>query len=136
MDHSHTSTTSHSVTRSFRACDAIVPVRPLASLRMDAEHTIVDEFVRALFAYEFLDGGADHDAIEQIHRGEIDDWVDALDRSGMFDEHTVGELAARWHAQPKLLFDALIADADEVTRRRCETAWAALDRLAPLAQLG
>lgn len=91
-------------------------------------------YVAAMFSYEFLGGGVDYDTIEAVHRGDVDEWVDALAHSGLFENATVAEIAAAWHREPKLLFDMLVRDADEMTAKRCALAWFSLDRLAPLAQ--
>ncbi len=103
---------------------------------MKSEDPCLKGLISAMFAYEFLDGGVDYDTIEQIHRGEIDDWLVALDRSGLFDEFVMTEIRDRWMRSPKVLFDILLGDADEMTIRRCTTTWAALDRIAPLADIG
>ncbi|TSD93966.1 hypothetical protein FOS14_21940 [Skermania sp. ID1734] len=89
-----------------------------------------------MFSYEFFAGGVVYDTLERIHRGEVDDWVDALESSGLFDVSTVLEMEHQWRQHPKSLLDLLLLDADEMTQRRCAISWAALDRLAPIAQLG
>ncbi len=93
-------------------------------------------YVAAMFSYEFLGGGVEYDTIERIHRGEIDEWVQALAHSGLFEKATVSNIADSWRAAPRQLFDMLVLDADEMTARRCSLAWSSLDRLAPLARLG
>lgn len=103
---------------------------------MKSEYQRLEGLLSAMFSYEFLEGGVDYDAIEQIHRGDIDEWLVALDRSGLFDELALVDVRDRWHLAPKILFDILLAGADEMTVRRCTTTWAALDRIAPLADIG
>lgn len=93
-------------------------------------------YVAAMFSYEFLGGGIEYDTIERIHRGEIDEWVQALSQSGLFDRAAIAQIADSWHQAPRQLFDMLVLDADEMTARRCSLAWSSLDRLAPLARLG
>lgn len=93
-------------------------------------------YVAAMFSYEFQDGGVDYDTIEAIHRGDVHEWAAALAQSGLFERATVEDAEDTWRRQPKLLFDMLLLDADEVTRRRCRMAWSSLDRLAPIAQFG
>ncbi|KAA0022767.1 hypothetical protein FOY51_12035 [Antrihabitans cavernicola] len=92
--------------------------------------------ISALFSYEFVDGGVDYDSLEQIHRCDIHDWVSALESAGLFDDAVVAEIEQAWRSNPKLLLDLLLAEADEMTMRRCLITWAALDRIAPLAQIG
>lgn len=100
--------------------------------------------VAALFSYEFHgsgtgngDGnGIDYDTIEAVHRGDVGEWVTALQSAGLFDRAVVEDVAAAWRRQPRLLLDMLLVDADEMTRKRCAMAWISLDRLAPLAQFG
>lgn len=93
-------------------------------------------YVAAMFSYEFLDGGVEYDTIEAIHRGDVTEWVVALAHSGMFESSTVIEAEHTWQRRPRLLLDMLLRDADEMTCKRCDLAWASLDRLAPLARLG
>lgn len=93
-------------------------------------------YVSAMFSYEFQDGGIDYDTIESIHRGDVDEWVTALAQSGLFERSTVLDAEYTWKYRPRLLLDMLLCDADEMTRRRCDMAWASLDRLAPIAQFG
>ncbi|CAM2872500.1 hypothetical protein [Skermania piniformis] len=94
------------------------------------------EAVSAMLSARFLDGGVRYDAIEQIHRGEVDEWVAELERSGMVAAAELDDLGERWQNSPRQLLDAVLTSADAVTRRRCTTTWAALDRMAPLVQFG
>lgn len=93
-------------------------------------------YVAAMFSYEFQGAGVDYDTIERVHRGEVDEWVEAVSQSGLFDREAVAEVAASWRAAPRRLFDMLVLGADEMTARRCSLAWSSLDRLAPLARIG
>ncbi|MBJ8348088.1 hypothetical protein [Antrihabitans sp. YC2-6] len=102
---------------------------------MDVDHKNVRDLIAAMFSYEFIDGGVDYDSIEQIHRGDIGEWLEALDRSGLFDEATIDAVGDRWRQRPKDLLEVLLADADEMTRRRCSVTWSVLDRFAPLADI-
>ena len=103
---------------------------------MNAGYGVDDDMAAALFSYEFLDGGVDYDAVERIHRGCIDEWVEALDRSGLFGPAAVDELSRMWRRQPRTLLDTLLSAADQMTVRRCSITWSALDRLSPLDNLG
>lgn len=94
------------------------------------------DFLAAMFSYEFQGGGVDYDTIETIHRGEVDEWVVALAQSGLFENSVCLDAEETWKRRPRLLLDMLLLDADEMTRRRCDMAWASLDRLAPIAQSG
>ncbi|MBF6212316.1 hypothetical protein IU433_17890 [Nocardia puris] len=86
------------------------------------------ELVAATFAGDYADGAVDHDALRRIHAGAFDPWLSVLDRSGLFDAHALANLAERWRADPRVLIDALLADADDVTRRRWLSAWSALNQ--------
>lgn len=88
-----------------------------------------DGFISAVFSHEFVDD----DVIERIHRGEVDDWIVDVAGSGMFSNAEVCAIAQSWRSNPKSLLDALLIDVDEVTVKRCEVAWANLDRIAPPA---
>ena len=103
---------------------------------MSDPHERSRNYVAAMFSYEFLDSGVDYDTIEAIHRGDVHDWALALAHSGLFDRATVDDAETTWKQRPRLLLDMLLLDADEMTRRRCDMAWASLDRLAPIASIG
>ncbi|MFC7447464.1 hypothetical protein [Rhodococcus daqingensis] len=97
---------------------------------MNAGQLTSSAYVAAMFSRDFVEGGFDHDAVEGIHCGEFDEWILAVARSGLLSDKEVAGVAHAWQRDPKLLLDALLVDADEVTRRRCESAWGALDRAA------
>jgi hypothetical protein len=99
-------------------------------------HSTSWDYVAAMFSYEFQGGGIDYDTLETLHRGDVHEWVEALEHSGLFDGPTIADAAARWKHRPRLLLDILLLDADEMTRKRCDMAWFSLDRLAPFAQSG
>lgn len=84
-----------------------------------------DGLISAVFSYELIDD----DVIERIHRGEVDDWIAVVAGSGMFSHAEVRAFAHVWSSDPKSLLDALLVDVDEVTVKRCEAAWANLDRV-------
>lgn len=86
------------------------------------------ELVAAMFSSEFVEGGVDPAVLRRIHAGDHAEWQTALDRSGIFGKQTLADLTARWHDNPRDLLDALLTEADDVTKRRCLTAWAELDR--------
>jgi hypothetical protein len=100
------------------------------------QHTNPWQLLAAMFSYEFQGGGVEYDTIESIHRGAVEDWVNALEQSGLFEGSIVADAETTWKRHPRTLLELLLVDADEVTRRRCEMAWASLDRLAPIAQSG
>ncbi|MFD4369665.1 hypothetical protein [Rhodococcus sp. NPDC058521] len=91
-------------------------------------------YVSAMFSDEFVDGGVDYDMIEQIHRGDFDEWLFAVAGSGLFTNSEVATMEREWQQSPKAFLDALLAEADEITRKRCNVTWAALDRVAPIAE--
>ncbi|WP_067846546.1 hypothetical protein [Nocardia lijiangensis] len=94
------------------------------------------ELIGALFADEFADGAVDLEALRRIHAGEFDGWLSALDRSGLFGKQALATVEEQWGRDPRILLDALLADADDVTRRRWLMAWSGLDRPEPLGQIG
>ncbi|RVW08354.1 hypothetical protein EGT67_17770 [Prescottella agglutinans] len=81
-----------------------------------------------MFAYEFMDGGVDYDSLDRIHRGDVGEWVSAVAGSGLFTNSQVERIDVAWRLEPKSLLDTLLSEADEMTVRRCEMTWAALDR--------
>ncbi|MFQ6393252.1 hypothetical protein ACLMAJ_07360 [Nocardia sp. KC 131] len=55
---------------------------------------------------------------------------------GIFDKQALATVTEQWRRDPLILLDALLDEADDVTRRRCLAAWSALDRRPPLTQIG
>ncbi|MEV6428888.1 hypothetical protein [Nocardia sp. NPDC051463] len=94
------------------------------------------ELIAAMFSPEFVDGGSDASVLRRIHAGQFGEWLTALDRSGVFDKAALATVAEQWRQDPLILLDALLEEADDVTRRRCLAAWSALDRRPPLTQIG
>ncbi|TQC46648.1 hypothetical protein EEB14_24855 [Rhodococcus sp. WS4] len=93
---------------------------------------LAGDYVAAMFSLDFVAGGFDRDAVERIHRGVFDEWISALSRSGLFTHRAVADVVQSWQDNPKSLVDALLADADEMTLKRYEITWEALERVAPL----
>ncbi|TQC49808.1 hypothetical protein EEB14_07600 [Rhodococcus sp. WS4] len=85
------------------------------------------DVVAAMFSFDLEDGDVDLDAVERIRAGEFDDWVSAAARSGLFASQEIEALARSWHADPRSLFEALLTDADDMTRKRYEIVWDSLD---------
>ncbi|MFD4291865.1 hypothetical protein ACFWPA_04165 [Rhodococcus sp. NPDC058505] len=86
-----------------------------------------NDYLAATLSHDFVADGVDADAVERIHRGEVGDWVHALARSGLFANLVVANAAHAWRYDPRSLLDALIAEADEVTAKRYDSAWRAMD---------
>ena len=86
------------------------------------------DVVAAMFSFDLEDGDVDVDAVERIRAGDFDDWVSAAARSGLFTPREIEALARWWHADPRSLFEALLTDADDMTRRRYEIVWDSLDQ--------
>ncbi|MFD6392838.1 hypothetical protein ACWF9G_32060 [Nocardia sp. NPDC055029] len=84
--------------------------------------------VGALLAAEYADAGIDPDAMDRVHAGVHEEWLSALEATGMFGIRALAEIAAEWAADPRQLRDALLSEADEFTRRRCLATWTTLDR--------
>ncbi|MCL2535643.1 MAG: hypothetical protein FWE39_15905, partial [Nocardiaceae bacterium] len=99
---------------------------------MSASSNCIEDYVAAMFAYEFMDGGVDSDSLGRIYRGDVGEWVSAVAGSGLFTNSQVERIDTAWHSNPKSLLDTLLSEADEMTVKRCEMTWAALDRSEPL----
>ncbi|WP_410873534.1 hypothetical protein [Nocardia sp. A7] len=93
------------------------------------------EMVGALLAAEFADVGIDPDVMHLVYTGAHAQWLQALEATGMFGVRALAEIAAHWAADPCLLRDALLAESDELTRRRCLAVWASFDT-RPIAAVG
>ena len=107
---------------------------PLIRHTIDTGEVIADcarrplcDFVAAMFSFDLGDGHVDFDAVERIRAGEFDDWVLAATRSGLFLPHEIAALTRSWHADPRSLFEALLTDSDDVTRKRYQIVWDSLD---------
>lgn len=88
--------------------------------------------VSAMFSLDLDEGKVDHAAVARIHDGDFDEWILAAARSGLFSPQAVEALVQWWEDDPKSLFDALLVEADEITRKRYEVAWNSLDEAASL----
>lgn len=93
------------------------------------------ELVGALLAAEFTDAGIEVEAMRRVYTGDHEEWVLALESTGLFGVRALAEIASHWAADPTLLRDALLAEADEFTRRRCTAAWASF-ATTPIAATG
>ncbi|MEV0946935.1 hypothetical protein [Rhodococcus sp. NPDC049939] len=90
----------------------------------------VDDMFASMFTLDLGDGEVDFGAIERIHAGDFDEWIEAAARSGLFTRHDVDILVRSWEANPKSLFDGLLSDVDEMTQRRYVAIWDALDNVS------
>lgn len=102
---------------------------------VNASSNCIEDYIAAMFAYEFMDGGVDVDALERIHRGDVREWVTAVASSGLFTNAQVQRIDAGWRRDPRSLLEALLAEADEMTVKRCEMTWATLDRVGSAGEL-
>ncbi|AXK86243.1 hypothetical protein IU443_09730 [Nocardia farcinica] len=94
------------------------------------------DLVAAVFADDLGDTAVDLDTLRRIHAGEFGPWAAALEGSGLFDKQALERIVGRWRRDPRTLLDALLADADDVTRRRWAMAWSALERPEPVSRIG
>lgn len=85
------------------------------------------DYISAVFGLDFVAGPDGFESVARIHRGEVDEWVESVARSGLFSNHVVADAARAWEADPRLLLIALLADADELTRKRFDIVWDSLD---------
>ena len=87
-----------------------------------------NSYLAAIFSYDFLDEHIGDETIARIYRGEIAEWIHDLAASRLFSATEVRAAELAWRKNPRLLLDALLEDADEVSVRRWESVWARLDR--------
>ena len=85
------------------------------------------DIVAAMLSFDLEDGNVDFGAVERIRERDFDDWVLATPRSGLFSPGEIEALARSWHADPRSLFESLLTDADDMTRKRYEVVWDSLD---------
>lgn len=76
------------------------------------------DLVNAVLFCEWDGGEIDVFAIDRVREGELADWTEALTDSGLFTDHSLAVIVDAWRHDPELLVDALLAGADEVSRRR------------------
>jgi hypothetical protein len=84
------------------------------------------DFVAAMFSLDAGDRIIEVDAVQRIHEGYFDDWILAATRSGLFSAREIEALAQAWHADPRSLFEVLLVDADDMSRKRYGTVWDSL----------
>ncbi|MDT2009162.1 hypothetical protein FXW78_43850 [Rhodococcus opacus] len=94
---------------------------------MNVVQLTTGDVVAAMFSLDFVDGGFRREAVERIHRGAIDEWVSALTGSGLFSNRAVADVVRSWRADPRLLLDSLLVEADRATLECCHAAWRELD---------
>lgn len=85
-------------------------------------------YFAAIFSYDFLDEHLGYETISRIHRGDIAEWIQDLEASGLFSAAEVHAAELAWRQCPRRLLDALLEDADELSVKRWEIAWARLER--------
>ena len=101
----------------------VVAVRVAADIASQSPRDVV----AAMFSFDLDDRDVDFDAVERIRERDFDDWVLAAARSGLFSPREIEALARSWHADRRSLFEALLTDADDMTRKRYEIVWDSLD---------
>ncbi|MGW0177349.1 hypothetical protein ACWDUM_26305 [Rhodococcus sp. NPDC003322] len=79
------------------------------------------DLVNAVLCCEWDGGEIDVHAIDQVRDGEMAEWKEALSESGLFTDEALVAIVGAWRRDPELLVDALLAGADEVSRRRLKT---------------
>jgi len=92
----------------------------------------LQDLVAAMWSVDTSDE-LDLDAVARIRERQFDDWILAAARSGVFSAREIDTLAQFWHASPRSLFDALLADSDELTRRRYQAIWNSTDPIVAVS---
>ncbi|MGW5151919.1 hypothetical protein [Rhodococcus koreensis] len=93
----------------------------------------LQDLVAAMCSIDTSDEPLDLDAIARIRQCQFDDWVVPAARSGLLAAHEIEALVQCWYACPRSLFDALLADSDELTRRRCQAIWNSIDPIVAVS---
>ncbi|MDF3313014.1 hypothetical protein P3H15_49765 [Rhodococcus sp. T2V] len=86
----------------------------------------LQDLVAAIIAIDTSDESLDLDAVERIRQRQFDDWILAAARSGLFTAGEIDTLVQFWRADPRSLLDVLLANADDLTRRRYQAIWNSL----------
>lgn len=76
------------------------------------------ELVTAVIGPEVAEAGLDDETVRRIEAGEVGEWLAALADSGLFDKAALAEIGASWRRDPRVLVEVLLAEADDLTRRR------------------
>jgi len=92
----------------------------------------LQDLVAAMWSVDTSDE-LDLDAVARIRQRQFDDWILAAARSGLLTAREIDTLVQCWHADPRSLFDALLADSDELTRRRYQTIWNSTDPIVAVS---
>ncbi len=80
--------------------------------------TPTQELMSAVLSCEWDGGEIDVHAVDQVRDGELNTWREALSDSGLFTDEALAGVVAAWRRDPEILVDALLAGADEISRRR------------------
>jgi hypothetical protein len=78
---------------------------------------------RKLVASVFTGEPVDDAVLARLRTGAIEEWVGALDRSGLFGRELVAGAEQRWRESPRSLLETLLIESDDMTRRRWLAAW-------------
>jgi len=92
----------------------------------------LQDLVAAMWSVDTSDE-LDFDAVARIRQRQFDDWILAAARSGLFSAREIDTLVQCWHAYPRSLFDALLANSDELTRRRYQAIWNSTDPIVAVS---
>jgi hypothetical protein len=93
----------------------------------------LQDLVAAMCSIDTSDEPLDLDAIARIRQRQFDDWIVPAARSGLLTAREIETLVQCWHACPRSLFDALLANSDELTRRRCQAIWNSIDPIVAVS---
>lgn len=76
------------------------------------------EMMRAFFGYEFEVELLDRESMPVVTVEAVDEWIEALEHSGLFVAAELQTMAHAWRAEPEALVSLLIGDVDEVAAKR------------------
>ncbi|KZF11550.1 hypothetical protein A2J03_19395 [Rhodococcus sp. EPR-157] len=76
------------------------------------------EMMRAFFCYEFEVELLDRESVPAVTPEAVEEWIEALEHSGLFVAAELQTMARAWRAEPEALVALLIGDVDEVAAKR------------------
>lgn len=82
------------------------------------------DLVRAIFCEEFAPDGVGESTMRALVHLDVDSWIAALDRTGLFTGSELLRLTSLWRERPQELIAILLEGADELTLRRAGAALA------------
>lgn len=99
-----------------------VPVHTVSASATRAQSSLLShnqlEMMRAFFCYEFEVAQLDHESVPAATEDAIDEWVEALEMSGLFASAELRTIGNAFRSEPSAVVSLLVGNVDEIAARR------------------